>query len=60
MVKARLDRQSILDRPGFPDLVTVLDESVLQRLIGSPQVMADQLRYVAERATLPHILSAGQ
>jgi transcriptional regulator with XRE-family HTH domain len=56
MVKARLDRQAILDRPGFPDLVTVLDESVLQRLIGSPQVMADQLSYIAERAALPHIL----
>jgi len=36
--------------------VTVLDESVLHRLIGSPQVMADQLSYIAERATLPHIL----
>jgi transcriptional regulator with XRE-family HTH domain len=56
MVKARLDRQEILDRPGPPDLVTVLDESVLHRLIGSPQVMADQLSYIAERATLPHIL----
>jgi len=56
MVKARLDRQEILDRAGPPDLVTVLDESVLHRLIGSPQVMADQLNYIAERATLPHIL----
>jgi hypothetical protein len=56
MVKARLDRQEILDRPGPPDLVTVLDESVLHRLIGSPQVMADQLSYIAERAMLPHIL----
>jgi hypothetical protein len=46
----------ILDRPGLPDLVTVLDESVLHRLIGSPLVMADQLSYIAERATLPHIL----
>jgi hypothetical protein len=56
MVKARLDRQAILERPEPPNLVTVLDESVLHRLIGSPQVMADQLSYLAERATLPHVL----
>ena len=49
MVKARLGRQVILDHPEPPDLVTVLDESVLHRLIGSPQVMADQVGYLAER-----------
>lgn len=56
MVKARLDRQAVLDRVEPPDLVAVLDEAVLRRLTGSPQVMADQLNYIAERAALPHVL----
>jgi len=55
LVKARLDRQAILERPDPPHVVSVLDEAVLHRLIGSPQVMTEQLGYLAERATLPHV-----
>lgn len=55
LVKARLDRQAILERPDPPHVVTVLDEAVLHRLIGSPQVMTEQLGYLAERATLAHV-----
>ena len=55
LVTARLDRQAILERPDPPHVVTVLDEAVLHRLIGSPQVMTEQLGYLAERATLPHV-----
>ena len=55
MVKARLDRQSILDRAEPPHVVTILDESVLYRLIGSAEIMAEQLGYLAERATVPHV-----
>lgn len=47
-VAVRLDRQTILDRPDPPHVVAVLDESVLYRLIGSPQVMADQLAHLAD------------
>jgi len=47
-VSVRLDRQVILDRGKPPHVVVVLDESVLHRLIGSPQVMADQLVHLAE------------
>ncbi|MBV9857701.1 MAG: helix-turn-helix transcriptional regulator [Streptosporangiaceae bacterium] len=54
LVTARLERQAILDRSDPPQVVTVLDESVLHRLIGSPQIMAEQLAHLAERATLPH------
>jgi transcriptional regulator with XRE-family HTH domain len=46
-VAVRLGRQAILDRPSPPQLVIVLDESVVRRLIGSPQIMADQLTLVA-------------
>ena len=51
----RLDRQVILDRPKPPHVVVVLDESVLHRLIGSPQVMADQLIHIAELAERPNL-----
>jgi hypothetical protein len=54
-VAVRLGRQAILDRPSPPQLVVVLDESVLQRLIGSPQVMADQLAHVADQSERPDI-----
>src|SRR5262249_51111331 len=47
LVAARLERQAILDRTEPPDLVVVLDEAVLHRLIGSPQVMHDALVRVA-------------
>jgi transcriptional regulator with XRE-family HTH domain len=46
-VAVRLDRQAILERPRPPHVVAVLDQSVLDRLIGSPQVMADQLMHIA-------------
>lgn len=55
LVRARLDRQAILERAEPPHVVTVLDEAVLHRLIGSPQIMTEQLGYLAERATLPHV-----
>jgi transcriptional regulator with XRE-family HTH domain len=55
MVKARLDRRAILDRPEPPHVVTVLDETVLHRLIGTPEIMVGQLDYLAECAALPHV-----
>ena len=50
MVATRLERQAILDRAEPPHLVTVLDESVLRRLVGSPAVMCDQLTHLADMA----------
>jgi hypothetical protein len=55
MAMARLERQAILDNPRPPHVVVVLDESVLHRLIGSQQVMADQLAHIAELAERPDI-----
>jgi transcriptional regulator with XRE-family HTH domain len=54
-VSARLDRQSILDRPNPPHVVAVLDESVLHRLIGSPEVMTAQLTHICELADRSNI-----
>jgi transcriptional regulator with XRE-family HTH domain len=48
MASARLERQAIHDRPDPPHVVVMLDESVLHRLIGTPQVMADVLTHMAE------------
>jgi transcriptional regulator with XRE-family HTH domain len=56
LVAARLERQAILDRAEPPDVVVVLDEAVLQRLIGSPQVMHDALVQVAELSRRPYIV----
>jgi len=53
LVTVRLDRQAILDRPDPPHVVAVIDESVLHRLIGSAQVMADQLAHLAEQCERP-------
>lgn len=45
-VAARLERQHILGRDQPPVVWTVLDESVLRREIGGPQVMRDQLAHL--------------
>ncbi|WP_406531080.1 helix-turn-helix domain-containing protein [Streptomyces sp. I8-5] len=47
LVDARLKRAQILERHGGPKLLTILDESVLKRCIGTPQVMRGQLLHVA-------------
>lgn len=56
LIAARLARQVILDRIDPPDIVVVLDEAVLHRLIGSPQVMHDALIHVAELSRRPYIV----
>jgi transcriptional regulator with XRE-family HTH domain len=52
---ARRARRAIFDKPDPPDVVVVLDESVLHRLIGSPQVMHDQLTEIAELSARSYI-----
>lgn len=56
LVKARLERQENLDRASPPDVVCVVDELVLRRLIGSPQVMQDALAHFADMAQRPNIV----
>jgi len=43
LVSARIERQSIFERPMPPSLWAVIDEGVLTRCVGSPQTMHDQL-----------------
>ncbi len=56
LVELRLRRQEALTKRTPPlQLEVVLDESVLSRVVGSPEVMAAQLRYLRERSTLPNV-----
>jgi transcriptional regulator with XRE-family HTH domain len=56
LVAARLERQAILDRVGPPETVAILDEAVLHRLIGSPQITRDALTHVAELSRRPNVV----
>jgi hypothetical protein len=62
LVRARMDRQRIFDRPNPPAFWAVLDESLLRRRIGGAKVMHDQLVHLAdmgERATVKiHVVPA--
>jgi hypothetical protein len=55
LVSERMERRAIFGRPDPPNIVAVLDETVLRRLIGSAQVMHDQLTELAELSTRPYI-----
>jgi transcriptional regulator with XRE-family HTH domain len=55
LVEAKLERAAILDRAEPPDVVALIDELVLHRLIGSPEVMHEQLTHVAELAVRPYV-----
>jgi transcriptional regulator with XRE-family HTH domain len=51
-VAARLERQEILKRDRPPQLVAVIDESVLRRV---DAIMAEQLAHLLRMAELPHV-----
>ncbi|QQQ77330.1 helix-turn-helix domain-containing protein [Saccharothrix sp. 6-C] len=50
LVQARLARQAVLTAPRPPKVTMVLDEHVLHALIGGREVMAEQVRHVADLA----------
>ena len=49
-VQVRMERQRILGREDRPRLWAVIDEAVIRRVVGSPEVMREQLRHVIECA----------
>jgi hypothetical protein len=55
LVAARFARQSIFGAAEPPQVIAVLDEAVLRRLIGSPQIMREQLIRLAEMSERPFI-----
>lgn len=55
-VAVRMIRQQVLTtRNPALELSVVIDESVLQRKVGSPEVMFEQLRHLVEMARLPNV-----
>ncbi|MFF9275928.1 helix-turn-helix domain-containing protein [Streptomyces griseosporeus] len=54
-VDLRTRRAQLLHRPDAPRLWAVVDESVLLRVLGSKQVMREQLAHLIEMAQRPHI-----
>lgn len=56
LVATRLNRAKILDRDDPPDVVAVISENVLRSLIGSAEIMAEQLAHLAEISRHPHVV----
>jgi transcriptional regulator with XRE-family HTH domain len=55
-VEVRLNRQAALTRQEEPlGLTAVLDEAVLRRQVGGPEVMREQLLHLADMAARPNI-----
>ncbi|MFG2112918.1 Scr1 family TA system antitoxin-like transcriptional regulator [Streptomyces sp. NPDC048718] len=52
----RIDRQRIFDKTPWPPLMSfLLDESILERPIGGPEVLRGQILHLREMAELPTI-----
>jgi transcriptional regulator with XRE-family HTH domain len=51
----RMERQRILGKDKPPRVIALLDEQVLDRNVGGPAVMADQVCRLAEIARLPRV-----
>jgi transcriptional regulator with XRE-family HTH domain len=55
LVDVRMARQVVLRADPPLELWAVLDEAVLRRVVGGPEVMAAQLRHLAGIGSLPHV-----
>ncbi|MFJ6569071.1 helix-turn-helix domain-containing protein [Streptomyces sp. NPDC091292] len=54
-VDLRLRRQSLLTKPDPPTLWVVMEEAVLHRVVGGPEVMREQIDRLLEASELPHV-----
>ncbi len=54
-VRLRMARQALLRGPRAPQLWAVIDEAVLRRPVGGPEVMRAQLEHLIECAALPNV-----
>ncbi|MDT0437373.1 MULTISPECIES: helix-turn-helix transcriptional regulator [Streptomyces] len=54
-VELRVRRTELLRREPAPQLWAILDESVLLRVLGSREVMREQLLHLVRMARLPHV-----
>jgi hypothetical protein len=54
-VEARLERQRLLERDRPPVFFVLMDEGVLHREIGSPEIMREQLEHLLDLAGRPRL-----
>ncbi|MFD7292416.1 helix-turn-helix domain-containing protein [Streptomyces sp. NPDC059897] len=54
-VALRLRRQSLLEKEDAPTLWVVMEEAVLHKEVGSPDVMREQIERLLDVSELPHI-----
>jgi transcriptional regulator with XRE-family HTH domain len=54
-VGARMERQRLLTAPDPPNYWAIMDEAVLRRTVGGPDVMRTQLRRLCDIALLPNV-----
>ncbi|WP_055525962.1 helix-turn-helix domain-containing protein [Streptomyces graminilatus] len=54
-VALRMERQGLLTREGAPRLWVVMDETVLRRPVGGPDVMRAQIDKLLDAADLPNV-----
>jgi transcriptional regulator with XRE-family HTH domain len=55
VLAANAERQKLLERPDPPEITALIDEFVLLRLIGSPEIMYEQLTHLADTSQRPNI-----
>ena len=54
-VQARLERRALLAKPSPLRLWAIVDEAALRRIVGGPEVMQEQLGYLVQVGSLPHV-----
>ncbi|MEU9343943.1 helix-turn-helix transcriptional regulator [Streptomyces sp. NPDC048278] len=54
-VNLRLRRQALLERSDAPTLWVVMEEAVLHRVVGGPEVMREQIERLLEVSELAHV-----
>jgi transcriptional regulator with XRE-family HTH domain len=55
-VALRMTRQEILDRDDPPRLWVIVEQSVMRRLVGSPETMGEQLAHMHRMSERPNIV----
>jgi hypothetical protein len=55
LVRVRLERQELLKSDDAPELWLVLNEAVVRRVVGGPDVMRAQLARLVEASRLPNV-----
>ena len=55
LVESHKERRELFDKPDPPEIVLILDESVIRRTVGGAKVMQHQLEHLIEMSRWPNI-----